>query len=74
MITFRINTDVKDDRRVVLTLPPDVPTGQAELVVTVDPRVLSEKRGAPRHSFNTWHSQGHPRSARRAVPNARRIA
>lgn len=36
MITFRITTDVTDDRRVVLTLPPEVPTGQAELVVTVD--------------------------------------
>ena len=35
MITFRITTDVKGDRRVVLTLPPEVPTGQAELVVTV---------------------------------------
>lgn len=36
MITFRITADVKDDRRIVLTLPPEVPTGQAELVVTVD--------------------------------------
>jgi hypothetical protein len=35
MITFRITTDVKDDRRVVLTLPPEVPTGQAELEVSV---------------------------------------
>jgi hypothetical protein len=38
MITFRIKTDVNDDRRVVLTLPPEVPTGQAELVVSVDSR------------------------------------
>ena len=38
MITLRITTDVKDDRRVVLTLPPEVPTGRAELVVTVAPR------------------------------------
>jgi hypothetical protein len=36
MITFRITADVKDDRRIVLTLPPQVPTGQAELVVTVE--------------------------------------
>ena len=36
MITFRISTEVKDDRQVVLTLPPEVPTGKAELVVTVD--------------------------------------
>jgi hypothetical protein len=35
MITFRISTDVTDDRRVVLTLPPEVPTGRAELVVSV---------------------------------------
>jgi hypothetical protein len=32
-----MTADVRDDRRVVLMLPPEVPTGQAELVVTVDP-------------------------------------
>jgi hypothetical protein len=37
MITFQITTDVKDDRRVVLTLPSEVPTGRAELVVQVQP-------------------------------------
>src|SRR5437762_3425952 len=36
MITLRVTADVKDDRRVVLTLPLDVPTGRAELVVTVE--------------------------------------
>jgi hypothetical protein len=36
MITFRISADVTPDRRVVLTLPPEVPLGQAELVVTVE--------------------------------------
>ncbi len=35
MITFRVQTDVQDDRRVVLTLPNEVPTGQAELLVSV---------------------------------------
>jgi hypothetical protein len=33
MIAFRITADVRDDRGVVLTLPPEVPTGQAELAV-----------------------------------------
>ena len=36
MITVRITTDVPDDRRVVLTLPPEVPTGRADMVVTVE--------------------------------------
>jgi hypothetical protein len=35
MITFRVTTEVKDDRHVVLTLPPEVPTGETVLVVTV---------------------------------------
>jgi hypothetical protein len=52
MITFRITTDVKDDRRVVLTLPAEVPTGQAELVVTVDSPVPDKKR--PRTSLAEW--------------------
>ena len=36
MITFRTTTEVKDDHRIVLTLPPEVPIGQAELVVTIE--------------------------------------
>jgi hypothetical protein len=36
IITFQITADVKDDRRVVLTLPPEVPTGQMKLMVTAD--------------------------------------
>ena len=36
MISFQVTTDVKDDRRVVLILPPEVPTGQTKLVVTVE--------------------------------------
>ena len=35
MITLQITVDVKDDRQVILTLPPEVPIGQTELVVTV---------------------------------------
>ena len=43
MITFRITADIKDDRRVILTLPSEVPTGQAELVVSIE-RPLSENQ------------------------------
>jgi hypothetical protein len=35
MITFRTSTDIPADRQVKLTLPPEVPTGRAELVVSV---------------------------------------
>jgi hypothetical protein len=35
MITLQVTVDVKDDRRVVLTLPPEVPVGPAEMVVTI---------------------------------------
>ena len=47
MITFRIRADVKGDRRVVLTLPADVPTGEAELVVTVESPAADVKRPRP---------------------------
>jgi len=52
MITFRISTEVTDDRRVVLTLPPEVPIGQAELVVTVNSPQLDKKQ--PRTSLAEW--------------------
>ena len=47
MITFRITADVKDDRRVVLTLPAEVPTGEAELVVTVQSPTAENKQSQP---------------------------
>lgn len=37
MIEMQITVDVNDDRRVVLTLPPEVPTGKTDLLVTVSP-------------------------------------
>ncbi len=52
MITFRITTDVKDDRRVVLTLPPEVPTGEADLIVTIERPAVEEKW--PRNSPPDW--------------------
>ncbi len=36
MISFRFSTEVKEDRQVVLTLPPEVPMGKAEISVTVE--------------------------------------
>ncbi len=59
MITFRITAEVKDDRRIVLTLPPEVPTGAAELVVTVESPVAETTR---------------PREAARAETRSRRGA
>lgn len=38
MTTLRMTADVKDDRRVVFTLPLEVPTGMADFVVTVEPQ------------------------------------
>ena len=49
MITLRMTTEVPGDRRVVLTLPPEVPTGRADLVVTVESPngTDSQPRGVP---------------------------
>ena len=44
MVTMQITVNVQDDRQVVLTLPPEVPTGQTDLVVTVAPK----KDGPPK--------------------------
>jgi hypothetical protein len=52
MITFRITADIKEDRRVVLTLPSDVPTGQAELVVSVEQLVSAIER--PTTTLPDW--------------------
>jgi hypothetical protein len=53
MITFRFSTDVKADRQIVLTLPPEVPTGKVELLVTVaSPTTEAAKQ--PRSSLADW--------------------
>jgi hypothetical protein len=35
MITVRVSADIDEDRRVVLTLPPEVPVGRSELIVSI---------------------------------------
>jgi hypothetical protein len=56
MITFRISADVSDDRQVTLTVPPEVPVGKNELVVTVVPRSGNEPK-RPRSSLADWAEQ-----------------
>jgi hypothetical protein len=52
MITMQITVEVKDDRQVVLTLPPEVPTGQTDLVVSVTPKKNEAKK--PGTSLAEW--------------------
>ncbi len=59
MITLRMNADIKDDRKVILTLPDEVPTGKAELVVTVESPAVKAPRPARRAGV------GHSRHCRR---------
>ncbi len=44
MITLRIKADVPNHRQVMVTLPPEVPTGPAELIVTVDSRAAGREQ------------------------------
>ena len=55
MITFRVAADVNEDRQILLTLPPEVPTGKAELVVTVATKETPPRR--PRTSLADWADQ-----------------
>lgn len=55
MVTLRITADVPDDRRLVLTLPAEVPTGPAELTVTVDSQAPRARR--PRTSLAAWAAE-----------------
>jgi hypothetical protein len=56
MITFHLSTEVKEDHRVELTLPPEVPTGRADLVVSVSPSVGNGNK-QPRSSLADWADQ-----------------
>jgi hypothetical protein len=53
-ITFQITANVKDDRRVVLPLPSEVPTGQTKLAVMPDP--LAPENQQPAVGLTDWGS------------------
>ncbi len=56
MISFRVSAEIKDDRQLLLELPPQVPLGKAELVVTLEPQAanLSKRPGT---SLADWAEQ-----------------
>ena len=72
MITLRIKTEVKDDRRVVLTLPPEVPIGQAELVVTIEPQAPDNKPARTSHQRMMPRAPSPAASAERAKSKGQR--
>jgi hypothetical protein len=55
MITVRVSADIHEDRRVVLTLPPEVPTGRSELIVSITESRPEASR--PRSSLADWAEQ-----------------
>ena len=64
MITFRTFLEIGNDRRIVLTLPPETPIGEAELLVTVAPQTqpADARRGGLQRQFGAVRS-GNSRSA-----------
>jgi len=56
MITFRISAQVDEGRQVVVTLPREVPTGKAELTISVQPQPDHASR-RPRTSLADWAEQ-----------------
>jgi hypothetical protein len=56
MITIRVSAEIKDDRRVVLILPPEVPVGKSELVVSVASEATPEPR-LPQSNLADWAEQ-----------------
>jgi hypothetical protein len=51
MFTLHMTAEVPDDHRVMITLPPEIPTGEVELVVTVS---APRKDKPPRTSLAEW--------------------
>lgn len=52
MFTMQVTVEVKEDRQVIVTLPPEVPTGKCELVISV--ASLSGEQKKPRTSLADW--------------------
>ena len=56
MIIVRVSADIHEDRRVVLTLPPEVPLGPSELIVSVIAEPTPEPTQS-RSSLADWAEQ-----------------
>lgn len=59
--TVRLDVNVPDDRRVALTLPSEIPTGEAEFVLVVVPKE-DRRRSTGRDLLNSevfgmWHDR-----------------
>jgi hypothetical protein len=56
MISFQVSADIKDDRQLLLDLPPQVPVGKAEVVVILEPQAEAppKRRGT---SLADWAEQ-----------------
>ena len=52
MITMQVTVEVKDDHQVTVMLPPEVPIGKVELVISVASARAAPKR--PRSSLAQW--------------------
>jgi len=52
MVTLRLTADVPINRQIVLTLPPEVPLGRADFVLTVESADRARKQ--PRTSLADW--------------------
>ena len=53
MVTFRVQADVTEDRRIELTVPSDVPLGRAEFVVALVAPTERESK-TTRTSLAAW--------------------
>ncbi|GIX00139.1 MAG: hypothetical protein KatS3mg111_3471 [Pirellulaceae bacterium] len=57
MIRIHISAEIHEDRRVVLQLPEETPTGKAELTVTISPQgAATSSAGHLRQHFGSVHS------------------
>jgi hypothetical protein len=63
MNTFRTSTEITPDHRIVLALPPEMPLGTAEIIITVSPKNGSPApRGSLRRHFGAIRG-GDPHAA-----------
>jgi hypothetical protein len=52
MYTIRFLTDIGAERQIVVTLPPEVPSGKTEIEIKFTPQIDQKK--SPRTSLTEW--------------------
>lgn len=60
MYAIKLNTQIREQKQITLDLPPDTPSGKAEVVVLIEPDEATAAPAMSLREFSAWIKQQPP--------------